>query len=428
MSKFFLMIGLALTLLAACSPVAPASTAGPAPGVEPTATREPLISALQAARQALVEQSGVAATAIETKKVESSDWPDACLGLPQQDETCNQVITPGFDIVFSAAGTTYEYRTDMTGNNVRQVPAAEEILPAAAAARQTLMQQRHLGIEDVSVADVEEVEWPDGCLGVAVEGMVCTMAIVPGYRVMLEAGGQSYVYHTNVDGSNVLLAEAPESQLGAPALTWRGIETPCQEAQINENGVAFGLCGGAVMDGSFATPEREEQLQYFVKTYRTFTADTKAGKVTLNGSGLQEATISEQRAIAEWARLAVLEAVAGRPDTTYGLALTWHREGGIAGFCDDLSIYVTGEAYVRTCKSQPSRSLGYAFLSANQLEQVFAWLDTLQTTDIQVDDPAAADAMMVHLTFNGLGEREMTEKEKQTLLSFAANLYATIDR
>ena len=55
-------------------------------------------------------------------------------------------------------------------------------------------------------------------------------------------------------------------------------------------------------------------------------------------------------------------------------------------------------------------------------------LDTLQTADIQVDDPAAADAMMVHLTFNGLGEREMTEKEKQTLLSFAANLYATIDR
>lgn len=427
MCKLFLISGLMLILLAACGPVATAPATAPAQPLEPTATREPLAAALDAARQALAEQLNLAVEAIKVEKVEARDWPDACLGLPGPDEACAEVITPGFQVVLSVEGKTYEYRTDMTGNIVRMAPATEEIPPAAVAARQVLMQQKRLSVEDVNVVDVEEVDWPDGCLGVAVEGMMCTMVITPGYRVTLEAGGQLYVFHTNSDGSNIVLAEAPPPQTGAALLTWRG-ETPCQEAQISERGVAFGLCGAAAMDGKFAQPERAEQLQYFLKTYHAFTADTKAGKVIFNGSGQQEATVSEQRAIAEWARLVALEAAGGRGGASYGLALAWHREGGIAGFCDDLTIYVTGEAIASSCKGQQPHTLGQAFLDARQLEQVFTWVDTFQVTEIQIADPAMADAMLTRLLLNGQGNKQMSEKEKQAILDFAASLYVTLGK
>jgi len=38
------------------------------------------------------------------------------------------------------------------------------------------------------------------------------------------------------------------------------------------------------------------------------------------------------RAVAEWARLIFDVAESGRSGAAWGLALSWHREGGIAGF------------------------------------------------------------------------------------------------
>ncbi len=52
----------------------------------------------------------------------------------------------------------------------------------------------------VPVSDIHHVEsceftWPDGSLGVAESGMVYTQALVPGWLVILEAGGEEYRYH-----------------------------------------------------------------------------------------------------------------------------------------------------------------------------------------------------------------------------------------
>lgn len=56
----------------------------------------------------------------------------------------------------------------------------------------------------ITVREAEAVEWPDGSLGCPRPGFAYTQAIVPGYRIVLEAGGQPYTYHADGRTSVVL--------------------------------------------------------------------------------------------------------------------------------------------------------------------------------------------------------------------------------
>ena len=79
--------------------------------------------------------------------------------------------------------------------------------PAAALkARADLAERMQIDPDAIKLVSVEAVEWPDGCLGVQTPGVMCTMVITPGYRVILEAGGKQYEYHTNASGDAVRLA------------------------------------------------------------------------------------------------------------------------------------------------------------------------------------------------------------------------------
>ncbi len=79
--------------------------------------------------------------------------------------------------------------------------------PAAASrARGDLVNRLHIDPDTITLVSVEKVEWPDGCLGVQTPGVMCTMVITPGYRVVLEAGGKQYEFHTNESGDVVRLA------------------------------------------------------------------------------------------------------------------------------------------------------------------------------------------------------------------------------
>ncbi len=56
----------------------------------------------------------------------------------------------------------------------------------------------------VEVVSAEQVTWSDGSLGCPAPGMQYTQALVPGYRVILRAGGQLLKYHAAANGSPVL--------------------------------------------------------------------------------------------------------------------------------------------------------------------------------------------------------------------------------
>ena len=71
------------------------------------------------ARRDLAQRLGTIETEIALESVEQTDFPDAALGAPLEDEMSAQVITPGWRILFKAQDETYEYRA--SGNRLRLV-------------------------------------------------------------------------------------------------------------------------------------------------------------------------------------------------------------------------------------------------------------------------------------------------------------------
>ena len=65
---------------------------------------------------------------------------------------------------------------------------------------------------DASLVAVEQVDWPDACLGAAEPGQVCAQVITPGYRIVVERAGGRIEYHTSrVGGARPLPAPSPAS-------------------------------------------------------------------------------------------------------------------------------------------------------------------------------------------------------------------------
>jgi hypothetical protein len=54
---------------------------------------------------------------------------------------------------------------------------------------------------DLKILSAEAVTWSDGSLGCPQPGMMYTQALVPGYRVRIEAGGQVLDYHAGRSGA-----------------------------------------------------------------------------------------------------------------------------------------------------------------------------------------------------------------------------------
>ena len=72
------------------------------------------------------------------------------------------------------------------------------------AARQDASSRTGLSLEAIKVLSAERVTWSDGSLGCPSPGMLYTQALVPGFRVMLDAGGQVLDYHAGAGGHLVL--------------------------------------------------------------------------------------------------------------------------------------------------------------------------------------------------------------------------------
>lgn len=66
-----------------------------------------------------------------------------------------------------------------------------------------------------SVVAAEAVTWRNGALGCPQPGMLYTDALVPGYRIVIEAAGQRLDYHASAQGAP-LLCPADRAEEPAP--------------------------------------------------------------------------------------------------------------------------------------------------------------------------------------------------------------------
>ncbi|RIK42554.1 MAG: hypothetical protein DCC55_08595 [Chloroflexi bacterium] len=306
-------------------------------------------------------------------------------------------------------------------------PALAEDLsqaPPVQMALQLLRQQLQLGPEASEIVSLEPVDWPDQCLGISLPDRLCAPAITPGYRIIVRAEDREYEYRTDQEGSRIELAAAPEPALGSVAIVWRQVEDICAEAEIDAQQVAFGQCGGARMTVPLVSEmNRPQELAGFVQRYASFSADTPAGEITFTGQGTNPATPAEQRMIAEWVRQVALEAQAGRSGASWGLALAVHEEGAEPPLCRDVTVYVTGIAYTTSCLNDQPETLGSLRLDADQLGQVYTWLDTLRSFDVMTGEDPVRD-----LIFSGAGEGEASAADQEAMLALASEIYAQFDK
>jgi hypothetical protein len=60
----------------------------------------------------------------------------------------------------------------------------------------------------VEVVRVEPIEWPDASLGCPQPGLAYAQVVTPGFRFTLEAGGRSYVVHTDLGVTAVVCLDS----------------------------------------------------------------------------------------------------------------------------------------------------------------------------------------------------------------------------
>jgi hypothetical protein len=228
---------LLILVLAACGPAAPAEPETPVeatPGevIPRGLPEEQTEQARNAAIAHLSATTGIAQGAITVVSIEEREWPSSALGCPEPGMMYLEVITPGYLIVLEAEGETFNVHTDTEGTNVivceedveargdqpeaRPTPTPVEgegatMDPVATRALQHLSAETGIQQDAMTIVSREEREWPSSALGCPQPGMMYLDVITPGFLIVVEAEGEQYNLHTNVEGNNVIICDNPQA-------------------------------------------------------------------------------------------------------------------------------------------------------------------------------------------------------------------------
>ncbi|MDZ8054805.1 MAG: hypothetical protein RMX68_008700 [Aulosira sp. ZfuVER01] len=165
--------------------------------------------------QDLSRRTGISRNKLQIINYSQQNWRNGCLELPQPDEYCTQAIVPGWRVVATDGKQNWVYHTNNNGRSVRlalantptnntttQLPQSvkNQVLQAAS----TRLQQP---ISQLNIIQAQQQNWQDGCLELGNANESCLRAIVPGWRIVVGAVGQTLVYHTDETGSELRLNE-----------------------------------------------------------------------------------------------------------------------------------------------------------------------------------------------------------------------------
>ena len=107
--------------------------------------------------------------------------------------------------------TFNRFEDNITAFDVERIYEDEVGLPApvAEAVFQAVADSSGADPAELKIVDYEQQTWPDGCLGLAEPGEICTQALVDGWWVSVTNGQQTWIFRTNRDGTQVRLAPNP---------------------------------------------------------------------------------------------------------------------------------------------------------------------------------------------------------------------------
>lgn len=281
-------------------------------------------------------------------------------------------------------------------------PQDAPLLPPAAAlaAQQALAAELGVNIADVTIAQIEQTEFSDSCLGLGGPAESCLMAITPGFIVVLVHAEKGYTYHTDLEGSVLRLkgevdvqstggqeqvvaavAEALAAYAGVDIAKIQLLKFDQQE--FSDSCLGYGradeICAQVI------TPGYEISMLVGNVTYTVHT--------TLTGTAarLKDGT----------------ELLVPRSDSASGVVFTFQTGGQK---CNELQATLT---------SVQTGPCGGPYESAKwPLTQRIQELEVM----LQAYTPVNFESPLGSITLNGQGGRTPTEAEKATLLVWANQL------
>lgn len=135
------------------------------------------------------------------------------------------------------------------------------------------------------------------------------------------------------------------------------------------------------------------------------TAEAEPGEVvTVESRPTEVVTLSQQKG---------LEDIGG--------GYIYRREGGIAGFCDVVTV-LAGTATVATCAQDPPPIVAELTLTLEQSQQVNTWIEALAPFEYEQKDNAVSDSMVVVISFEGQGDGEETPEIIAAMEALALDL------
>ena len=194
---------------------APLEQTSPLPTPAPTRTEAPSADADQvmaSTREYLATELEVQTDAVHPVSIQAVEWPDAALGCPSPGESYAQVITPGYRVVLEVDGLEYELHTDRSGSTLRVCEQKGEGQTPAAVAY--LAERLDIAEDEITVISVAAYEWPDASLGCPQPGRAYAQVVTPGYRIILEAQGDTYEVRTDEEGTTIILCEEDAETTG----------------------------------------------------------------------------------------------------------------------------------------------------------------------------------------------------------------------
>lgn len=151
------------------------------------------------------EDLNVPQSELGTLRITEETWSDSCLGIGQADEICLQSLVDGWQIEVVHDGQNWFYRTDATGETVRQsflnnnLPPSLSELVLSAAAKDANTQK-----EQLEIVRAEPRTW-NGCLGIEEPNTACSQVVIYGWKVTVMGEDRLLVYHTDMLGYQVKL-------------------------------------------------------------------------------------------------------------------------------------------------------------------------------------------------------------------------------
>lgn len=153
----------------------------------------------------LAQQLNLPQRSLSVASFSSETWGDSCLGLAKANERCAMATVSGWRVELTNGQQSWFYRTDRTGQVIRQETADAATLPPDVQERllQTVAQQARVPASSLKITAVEPATW-DGCMGIYQPGRACTRIAISGWRVVVSGNWKSWVYHVSTQGDRMV--------------------------------------------------------------------------------------------------------------------------------------------------------------------------------------------------------------------------------